>query len=100
MRDCFNIDNITNYNDDALRNLKDKIEKEIEQRDRQRETEAKKKVMKAIQDFLAAGYTLCVKGEIEVEDECYGSSYRTLEGVIEEVRLENNEVILDFCESY
>jgi 50S ribosomal subunit-associated GTPase HflX len=100
MRDCFNIDNITNYNDDALRNLKDKIEKEIEQRDKQRETEAKKKVVKAIQDFLAAGFTLYVKGEIETEDECYGSAYRTIEGVIEEVRLENNEVILDFCESY
>ena len=88
------------YDDNALRTLKDKIEKEIEQRDRQRETEAKKKVVKAIQDFLAAGFTLCVKGEIEAEDECYGSAYRTLEGVIEEVRLENNEVILDFCESY
>ena len=100
MRDCFNIDNITNYNDDALRNLKDKIEKEIEQRNRQRETEAKKKVVKAIQDFLAAGFTLCVKGEIESEDEYYGSAYREIEGVIEEVRLENNEVILDFCESY
>lgn len=100
MRDCFNIDNITNYNDDALRNLKDKIEKEIEQRDRQRETEAKKKVVKAIQDFLAAGFTLCVKGEIEAEDEYYDSAYREIEGVIEEVRLENNEVILDFCESY
>lgn len=95
MRDCFNIDNITNYNDDVLRNLKDKIDKEIEQRDRQREVEAKKKVMEAIQDFLAAGYALCIRGEVEVEDEGY-----TFEGIIEEVRLENNEVILDFCESY
>lgn len=96
---CACID-VAAYDDNALRNLKDKIEKEIEQRDKQRETEAKKKVVKAIQDFLAAGFTLSVKGEIEAEDERYGSAYRTLEGVIEEVRLENNEVILDFCESY
>lgn len=100
MHDCFNIDNITNYNDDALRNLKDKIEKEIEQRDKQKETEAKKKVVKAIQDFLAAGYTLCVKGVIEPEDEYYGSTYREFEGIIEGASLKNNEVILDFCESY
>lgn len=100
MRDCFNIDNITNYNDDTLRNLKDKIEKEIEQRDRQRETEAKKKVVKAIQDFLAAGYTLHIEGEVEAEDEDYNPSFRTLEGVIEEVHLKNNEVTLNFCESY
>lgn len=91
---------ITAYDDNALRNLKDKIEKEIEQRERQRETEAKKKLVKAIQDYLAAGFTLQVKGEIESEDEYYGSAYREIEGVIEEVRLENNEVILDFCESY
>lgn len=96
---CACID-ITTYDDNALRNLKDKIEKEIEQRDRQKETEAKKKVVKAIQDFLAAGYTLQVKGEIEAEGEYYGSSYRELEGIIEGVSLENNEVILDFCESY
>lgn len=100
MRDCFNIDNITNYNDDALRNLKDRIEKEIEQRDRQRETEAKKKVVKAIQDFLAAGYTLCVKGEIEAEDEDYNPSFRILKGIIEEVHLKDDEVTLNFYEAY
>lgn len=94
---CACID-ITTYDDNALRNLKDKIEKEIEQRDRQRETEAKKKVVKAIQDFLAAGYTLSIRGEVEAEDEDYNPSFRTLKGVIEEVSLKNNEVILDFCE--
>ena len=96
---CACID-ITTYDDNALRSLKDKIEKEIEQRDRQKEVEAKKKVVKAIQDFRAAGYTLSVKGEIEAEDEYYGFPYRELEGIIEGVSLKNNEVILDFCESY
>lgn len=96
---CACID-ITTYDDNALRNLKDKIEKEIEQRDKQRETEAKKKVVKAIQDYLAAGYTLYAKGEVEAEDEYYGSSYREFEGIIEGASLKNNEVILDFCESY
>ena len=95
---CACID-ITTYDDNALRNLKDKIEKEIEQRDRQKEVEAKKKVVKAIQDFLAAGYTLSIRGEVESEDEDYNPSFRTLEGVIEEVSFKNNEVILDFCET-
>jgi 50S ribosomal subunit-associated GTPase HflX len=91
---------IFNYSDDSLRILKDKIEKELERREQEKETEAKKKVMKAIQDYLAAGYTLHIEGEVESEDEDYNPSFRTLEGVIEEVHLKDDEVILSFCEAY
>lgn len=92
--------NILDYSDDSLRILKDKIEKELERREQEKEAEAKKKVMQAIQDYLAAGYTLLIEGEVEAEDEDYNPSFRTLEGVIEEVHLKNNEVTLNFCEAY
>lgn len=86
--------------DKDLMRLRDEITKEIQKREKQREIEASQKVMKAIQDYLAAGYALLVEGEVEAEDEDYNPSFRTLEGVIEEVHLKGDEVVLSFCEAY
>lgn len=94
MYDCFNVDNITSYNEDILRSLKDKIDKELEQREKQKETEAKKKIMKAIQDFLAAGYTLWIKGEVESEYD----EYHCILGEVESVENKENDIILNFIE--
>ena len=54
--------------------------------------------MKAIQDYLAAGYTLWVKGEVECEDEDWNADYRTILGEVESVEIENDEVTLNFIE--
>ena len=86
--------------DKELMRLRDEINKEIQKREKKRELEAAERVMKAIQDYLAAGYTLLVEGEVEAEDEDYNPSFRTLEGVIEEVHLKGDEVVLSFCEAY
>ena len=86
--------------DKDLMRLRDEINKEIQKREKKRELEAAEKVTQAIQDYLAAGYTLHIEGEVEAEDEDYNPSFRTLEGIIEEVHLKNNEVTLSFCEAY
>ena len=86
--------------DKELMRLRDEINQEIQRREKKQELEAKKRVMQAIQDYLAAGYTLHIEGEVEAEDEDYNPSFRTLEGVIEVVHLKNNEVTLNFCEAY
>lgn len=86
--------------DKDLMRLRDEINREIQKREKKRELEAAEKVAKAIQDYLAAGYTLHIEGEIESEDEDYNPSFRTLEGVIEEVHLKNNKIVLNFCEAY
>ena len=91
-------DNILDYSDDSLRILKDKIEKELERREQEKEVEAKKKVMQAIQDYLAAGYTLWVEGEVEMPDEDYDADYQSVMGFVESVDLKNNQVILNFIE--
>lgn len=91
-------DNILDYSDNSLRILKDKIEKELERREQEKEVEAKKKIMKAIQDYLAAGYTLWVEGEVEMPDEDYDADYQSVMGFVESVDLKNNQVILNFIE--
>ena len=97
-------DNVLCYaydlHDKDLMRLRDEISKEIQKREKKRELEAAERVVKAIQDYLAAGYTLLVEGEVEAEDEDYNPSFRTLEGVIEEVHLKGDEVVLSFCEAY
>ena len=92
--------NAYDLHDKDLMRLRDEINREIQKREKKRELEAAERVMKAIQDYLAAGYTLHIEGEVEAEDEDYNPSFRTLGGVIEEVHLKNNEVILNFCEAY
>ena len=91
---------VYDLHDKDLMRLRDEIYKEIQKREKKRELEAAARVMQAIQDYLAAGYTLHIEGEVETEDEDYNPSFRTLEGVIEEVNLKNNEVTLNFCEAY
>ena len=91
---------VYDLHDKDLMRLRDEIYKEIQKREKKRELEAAERVMQAIQDYLAAGYTLHIEGEVETEDEDYNPSFRTLEGVIEEVHLKNNEVTLNFCEAY
>lgn len=100
VRVCDLIDDVGELLDGELRELSIFVEKELTRRAEQRELEAKKRVMQAIQDYLAAGYVLHIEGEVEAEDENYNPSFRTLEGVIEEVHLKNNEVTLNFCEAY
>ena len=100
VRVCDLIDDVGELLDDELRELSVFVEKELQRREEQRELEAKKRVMQAIQDYLASGYTLHIEGEVEAEDEDYNPSFRTLEGGIEEVHLKNNEVTLNFCEAY
>ena len=48
--------------DKDLTRLRDEINKEIQKREKQRELEAAEKVMKAIQDYLAAGYSIHIRG--------------------------------------
>ena len=100
VRVCDLIDDVGELLDGELRELSIFVEKELSRRAEQRELEAKKRVVQAIQDYLAAGYVLHIEGEVESEDENYNPSFRTLEGVIEEVHLKNNEVTLNFCEAY
>lgn len=48
--------------DKDLKRLRDEINKEIQKREKQREIEASQKVAKAIQDYLAAGYSIHIRG--------------------------------------
>lgn len=48
--------------DKDLTRLRDEINKEIQKREKKRELEAAEKVMKAIQDYLAAGYSIHIRG--------------------------------------
>ena len=54
----------------------------------------RKKVMKAIQDFIAAGYSLCVRGEVE----CEGTQCHAVLGKVVSVENEDDEVVLNFIE--
>ena len=84
--------------DKDLMRLRDKINEEIQKREKNRELEAAKKVMKAIQDYLAAGYTLWVEGEVEMPDEDYNADYQSVMGFVEDVDFKNNQVTLNFIE--
>lgn len=92
------IDDSAELLDNELRELGAYIAEELKRREQEKEAEAKKKVMKAIQDYLAAGYTLWVKGEVECEDEDWNADYRTILGEVESVEIENDEVTLNFIE--
>jgi DNA primase catalytic subunit len=48
--------------DKDLMRLRDEINKEIQKREKKQELEAAEKVMKAIQDYLAAGYSIHIRG--------------------------------------
>lgn len=98
VRVCDLIDDVGELLDGELRELSIFVEKELSRRAEQRELEAKKRVMQAIQDYLAAGYPLYAKGEVECEDDDWGADYHTVLGEVGSVEIEDNEVILNFIE--
>ena len=98
VRVCDLIDDVGELLDSELRELNAFVEKELTRRAEQRELEAKKRVVQAIQDYLAAGYTLHIEGEIEAEDEDYNADYQSVMGFVENVDLKNNQVTLNFIE--
>lgn len=80
--------------DKDLMRLRDEINKEIQKREKNRELEAAEKVMKAIQDYLAAGYSIHIRGNAVY----YADSYEHDSDFITEVfGIQNNdgEIILD-----
>ena len=84
--------------DKDLMRLREEIDKEIQKREKKRELEAAEKVVKAIQDYIAAGYTLWIEGEIEVPDEDYNADYQSVTGFVESVDFKDNQVTLNFIE--
>ena len=84
--------------DGELRELGAYIADELRRREKEREDQAKKKVMEAIQNFLAAGYSLWVKGEVECESEDWNADYRSILGEVGSVEIEDDEVTLNFIE--
>lgn len=84
--------------DKDLMRLRDEIDKEIQKREKKRELEAAEKVVKAIQDYIAAGYTLRIEGEVEMPDEDYYADYQSIMGFVESVDFNDNQVTLNFIE--
>lgn len=83
--------------DNELRELGAYIADELKRRAKEREDQARKKVMEAIQNFLAAGYSLWVKGEVEVEKDDW-ADYRSVSGEVGGIEIEDDEVVLNFIE--
>lgn len=80
--------------DKDLMRLRDEINKEIQKREKQREIEAAEKVVKAIQDYIAAGYSIHIRGNVVF----YADGYEHDSDFITEVfGIQNNdgEIILD-----
>lgn len=98
VRVCDLIDEVGELLDGELRELSIFVEKELTRRAEQRELEAKKRVIQAIQDYLAAGYTLWVEGEVEMPDEDYDADYQSVMGFVESVDFKDNQVTLNFIE--
>lgn len=83
--------------DNELRELGAYISEEIRRRAKEREDQARKKVMEAIQNFLAAGYSLHIKGEVECERDDW-ADYRFVRGEVGSVEIKDDEVVLSFIE--
>lgn len=84
--------------DGELRELGTYIAEELKRREKEKEDQARKKVMVAIQDFLAAGFSLQVKGEVECEGEDWNADYHSVLGEVGSVEIEEDEVVLNFIE--
>ena len=84
--------------DKDLMRLRDEINEEIQKREKQKELDAAERVVKAIQDYLAAGYTLWIEGEVEMPDEDYNADYQPVMGFVESVDFKDNQVTLNFIE--
>ena len=80
--------------DNELRALGAYITDELKHRAIEKEKQERKKVMKAIQDFIAAGYSLYVSGKVE----CEGTCCHAVLGEVRSVEIENDEVVLKFIE--
>ena len=92
------IDESTELLDHELRELGVHIVEELRRREKEKEGQARKEVMEAIRNFLAAGYSLWVKGEVECEGEDWDADYHSVLGEVESVEIEDDEVILNFIE--
>ena len=80
--------------DKDLMRLRDEINKEIQKREKKRGLEAAEKVMKAIQDYLSAGYSIHIRGNAVY----YADSYEHDSDFITEVCTIHNgdgEIIID-----
>ena len=84
--------------DNELRELGAYIADELRRREKEREDQARKKVMEAIQNFVAAEYSLFVKGEVEYESEDWGADYYPVFGEVESVEIKDDEIVLNFIE--
>lgn len=85
---------VYDLHDKDLMRLRDEINKEIQKREKQREIEAAEKVVKAIQDYIAAGYSIHIRGNVVF----YADGYEHDSDFISEVfGIQNNdgEIILD-----
>lgn len=85
--------------DNDLIELRNAIDIEIQRRKREKDQEATAKVVKAIQDYIAAGYTLNIFGSV-----CYYTDgYEHTADVMTEVSAidcETDEITLRFDETY
>ena len=85
--------------DSELIELRNAIDIEIQRRKREKDREATAKVVKAIQDYIAAGYTLNICGSV-----CYyADGYEHTADVMTEVSTiesDTDEITLRFDETY
>ena len=80
--------------DNDLIELQKVISEEIQRREKKRELEAAEKVAKAIQDYLAAGYSIHIRGNVVF----YADGYEHDSDFITEVctiHNDNGEIIID-----
>ena len=80
--------------DNDLIELQKVITEEIQRREKKRELEAAEKVAKAIQDYLAAGYSIHIRGNVVF----YADGYEHDSDFITEVctiHNDNGEIIID-----
>ena len=91
------IDDSAELLDNELRELGAYIADELRRREKERENQTRKKVMEAIQNFLAAGYSLWVKGEVECESDDW-ADYHSVCGEVGSIEIEDDEVVLNFIE--
>ena len=80
--------------DKDLMRLREEIDKEIQKREKKRELEAAEKVVKAIQDYIAAGYSIHIRGNAVFSADGYEHDS---DFITEVFGIQNNdgEIILD-----
>ena len=83
--------------DRELVELRVAIDRELQRREKDRELEAAVKVTKAIQDYLAAGYTLWVRGSAICDDHGF-SCDKDIESEVFGVTNNDGEVTISMME--